>query len=168
MEKEVKVNVESTTEVPQTDAPVVKEELTSGDERKVESKKEVDADVNTCKKEITEDVNASKTSGKRIKEILDERRKAQGTKKLVLVTIEGCESCNRMKKMIEEFESSFKARNVEIAVVDKDSVTEAIPEVVKFEDYPTFVFIKNDKVIKTHKGTMNAMRFIMELKKVNF
>lgn len=89
-------------------------------------------------------------------------------KKIVLVTTENCASCERMKSLVNDFKDVFAKNEIESITVDKGSVTEVISEVVKLEDYPTFIFIKDDKVIGTHKGTINPFKFLIELKRIFF
>lgn len=72
--------------------------------------------------------------------------------KIVLITTKGCEGCNIMHKNIKQaLENTSK--KIEYITKDISDLTKAEKAKLKSSDFPTILFIKNNRIVRKEIGT---------------
>ena len=83
-----------------------------------------------------------------------------------LITTEGCEGCAIAKRLIEK---AISVAEVEIHLEVIDCLDSCYYDFIKqnnINDYPTTLYIVNDKVIDKTIGTMTLKRFEQKINKI--
>ena len=72
--------------------------------------------------------------------------------KIVLITTKGCEGCNIMHKNIKQaLENTSK--KIEYITKDISDLTKAEKAKLKSSDFPTILFINNNRIVRKEIGT---------------
>lgn len=67
-----------------------------------------------------------------------------------------CHPCKQMNPILEEF--SQENPNVEIEKIDVDNDPQNLATSYNIKSIPTFIFLKNDKVLLKHSGTISKAK----------
>ena len=72
--------------------------------------------------------------------------------KILLITTKGCEGCSIMHKSIKQaLENTSK--KIEYITKDISDLTKAEKAKLKSSDFPTILFIKNNRIVRKEIGT---------------
>lgn len=72
--------------------------------------------------------------------------------KIVLITTEGCEGCNIMRRNIQSA-VRHTSKEVEFKVVDQNDISSKIKRTIVLKDFPTTIFVKDENMVRKEVGT---------------
>ncbi len=75
------------------------------------------------------------------------------TRKIYIITTEGCEGCRIIKNILN---SINKDNNFTIVSIDHKEVPDWIKNKIKLIDFPTVIFVKDNVILHSFIGTRTA------------
>lgn len=83
--------------------------------------------------------------------------------KVYCIITKGCYSCNIMKKILKSVCNHY---NITFDVHDCKDIPDSLKSIT-FDDFPTTVIIKDDKIVSYFSGTVNVNRMKKILEELN-
>ena len=72
--------------------------------------------------------------------------------KIVLITTKGCEGCSIMRNSIKQALNNT-SKKIEYITKDISDLTKAEKAKLKSSDFPTILFVKNNRIVRKEIGT---------------